>query len=164
MKLPALAVRIGSLAAMLICACGIVVAEEPGYEPLSAFPRSPLSIQGDKARHDFTVWVADTPSRRGQGLMFVKSLPPATGMLFVFAEPQGVSMWMKNTLIPLDMLFVAANGQVIHIAANAEPESLATISSMGLVTGVIELAGGEAKRLGIHTGDRIIHPAFSKDP
>jgi hypothetical protein len=162
MKNLAFAARIGSIAATLVCAAGLALAQESAHEPLSAFPRSPLSIQSDDARHEFTVWVADTPSRRAQGLMFVKSLAPGTGMLFVFAEPQGVSMWMKNTLISLDMLFVAANGQVIHIAADAKPESLATISSMGLVTGVIELAGGEARRLGIHTGDRVIHPAFGQ--
>ena len=69
-------------------------------------------------------------------------------------------MWMKNTRISLDMLFVAADGRVIRIAPKAKPESLATISSMGVVTGVIEIAGGEAERLGIHSGDRVVHPAF----
>jgi len=161
MNISAAAVRFGSLIAALLVAT-VALAQEPGYEPLSAFPQSPLSITSGETKHDFTVWVADTPSRRGQGLMFVKSLPPATGMLFVFAQPQGVSMWMKNTLIPLDMLFVAADGKVIHIAANAKPQSLDTISSIGLVTGVIELAGGEARRLGLHTGDRVLHPAFGK--
>jgi uncharacterized protein len=163
MNASAAAIRFVSMISALAIAAGMALAQEPGYEPLSAFPQAPLTIVSGNARHDFTVWVAETPSRRGQGLMFVKSLPPATGMLFVFAQPQGVSMWMKNTLIPLDMLFVAADGKVIHIAPNAKPQSLDTISSIGLVTGVIELAGGEAKRLGLHTGDRVLHPAFRTD-
>jgi hypothetical protein len=160
MRLPCFAARIGGALAALACATSIAVTQEGAHEPLSSFPRSPLSIQSEGQRHEFKVWVADTPSRRGQGLMYVTTLQPLTGMLFVFPQPQAVSMWMKNTRISLDMLFVSADGHVIRIAPMTKPESLATISSMGFVTGVIEIAGGEAQRLGIHTGDRVIHPAF----
>lgn len=136
-------------------------AAPPGIEPLSAFARSPLTIEtrGGGIKR-FEVWLADSPARRSQGLMFVERLAPGTGMLFVYGAPGTVSMWMKNTLIPLDMLFVAADGRVTRIARNTKPQSLATISSMGPVTGVLEIGGGESARLGIDTGDRIVHPAF----
>ncbi|HSD74910.1 MAG TPA: DUF192 domain-containing protein [Steroidobacteraceae bacterium] len=133
---------------------------QAGLEPLDAFPRSSLEIQMPKQRHRFEVWVADTNPRRAQGLMHVKALQPMHGMLFVYPEPRMVSMWMKNTVIPLDMLFVAADGHIIRIARRTHPLSLETITSMGPVVGVIELAGGEAERLGIETGARVVHPAF----
>lgn len=136
-------------------------AAPPGIESLSAFARSPLTIETRAgAARRFEVWLADSPSRRTQGLMFVERLSPATGMLFVYGTPGTVSMWMKNTLVPLDMLFVAADGRVTRIARNTKPQSLATISSMGPVTAVLEIGGGESARLGIDTGDRIVHPAF----
>jgi uncharacterized protein len=160
MSITRLVARVVAWIAVLACAAGIAAAQEPDHEPLSSFPRSQLEIQSGQKLHELTVWVANTPSRRQQGLMFVTELHPMTGMLFVFPQPQTVSMWMKNTRISLDMLFVAADGRVIRIAPKAKPESLATISSMGVVTGVIEIAGGEAERLGIHSGDRVIHPAF----
>ena len=160
MSITRLVARVVAWIAVLACAAGIAAAQEPDHEPLSSFPRSQLEIQSGQKLHELTVWVANTPSRRQQGLMFVTELRPMTGMLFVFPQPQTVSMWMKNTRISLDMLFVAADGRVIRVAPKAKPESLATISSMGVVTGVIEIAGGEAERLGIHSGDRVIHPAF----
>ncbi|NJO12176.1 MAG: DUF192 domain-containing protein, partial [Gammaproteobacteria bacterium] len=87
--------------------------------------------------------------------MFVKELPRGTGMLFTYAQSQPIGMWMKNTLIPLDMLFIAANGRITRIARNTEPHSLQTISSMGPVLGVLEIGGGESERLGIEVGDRV---------
>lgn len=160
MSLSRLVIHVVPWIAVFACAAGMAAPQEADREPLSSFPRSQLEIQSSGKRHELSVWVADTPSRRAQGLMFVTELRPLTGMLFVFPQPQTVSMWMKNTRISLDMLFVAADGRVIRIAPKARPESLATISSMGVVIGVIEIAGGEAERLGIHSGDRVIHPAF----
>jgi uncharacterized membrane protein (UPF0127 family) len=104
--------------------------------------------------------MATTEARREQGLMYVRHLAPDRGMLFVFEYPQVLNFWMKNTRIPLDLLFIAADGRVVRIAENAEPESLATISSMGPSLGVLELAGGSAARLGLKPGIRIVHPAF----
>jgi uncharacterized membrane protein (UPF0127 family) len=135
-------------------------ASPPGAEPLSAFDRSPLTIETRGGAKRFEVWLADSTSRRAQGLMYVERLAPGEGMLFVYGPPRIVSMWMKNTLIPLDMLFIAQDGRVTRIARNTKPQSLETISSMGAVTGVLEIGGGESKRLGIETGDRIVHPAF----
>ncbi len=138
----------------------VAAAGQETLESLDAFPQSRLEIESGDARHRFDVWVADTAPRRAQGLMYVKSLRPMRGMLFLYPEPGIISMWMKNTLIPLDMLFVAADGRIIRIATRTKPLSLDSITSMGLVTAVIELAGGEAERLGIETGARVLHPAF----
>ena len=133
---------------------------EAALESLDAFPQSSLAIEASGKRHEFGVWIADTTPRRAQGLMFVKSLAPMRGMLFVYPEPRVVSMWMKNTLIPLDMLFVAGDGRIIRIAQRTRPHSLEQITSMGPVVAVIELAGGESARLGIETGARVLHPAL----
>lgn len=145
------------LAAMLPA---FAAARAETLETLEAFPKTSLEIESGSVRHRFSVWVADTAPRRAQGLMHVKPLAPMRGMLFLYPEAQVVSMWMKNTLIPLDMLFVAADGRIIRIAPQTKPLSLDPITSMGLVTGVIELAGGEAERLGIAPGARVLHPAF----
>ncbi len=138
----------------------VVAAGEETHEPLEAFPQSSLEIEAGTVRHRFQVWIADTAPRRAQGLMYVKPLAPMRGMLFLYPEPRIVSMWMKNTLIPLDMLFIAADGRIIRIAPRTLPHSLDSITSMGPATAVIELAGGEAERLGIETGARVLHPAF----
>jgi uncharacterized membrane protein (UPF0127 family) len=122
---------------------------------LSTFPRAKLEIHSGAERHEFDIWVADTPERQTQGLMFVRDLPPNQGMLFVQREPRNISMWMKNTFIPLDMLFIDPRGQVVKIAANTEPHSLNTISSGAPVMAVLELKGGEAARRHIGQGDVI---------
>jgi uncharacterized membrane protein (UPF0127 family) len=151
------------LAWTLAACAGLALAQtEAQIEPLEAFPRSGLEIDAAGKRLKFEVWIADTSPRRAQGLMFVKSLAPMRGMLFVYEEPRVVSMWMKNTLIPLDMLFVAGDGRIIRIARETRPQSLEQITSMGPVVAVIELAGGESSRLGIETGARVLHPALEK--
>jgi len=145
---------------LLLLACAQPGVAETKAEPLSEFPRSTLTVQSSNGKHEFKVWLAQTNRRRTQGLMFVKELPKGSGMLFTYDEAQPISMWMKNTVIPLDMLFIAADGRITRIARDATPRSLATISSMGTVLGVLELAGGECKRLGIEVGDRVVHEAF----
>jgi uncharacterized protein len=127
------------------------------FEPLSSFPKSAVTIHSKSGARSFEVWVADSNPRRGQGLMYVKRLDPGTGMLFLYGQPQAITMWMKNTLVPLDMLFVAADGRI------TKPHSLDRISSLGLVTAVIEIGGGESVRLGIEPGDRVVHPAFARN-
>lgn len=110
----------------------------------------------------FTVEIADTEATRERGLMFRTSLPGDKGMLFDFGTPQPVAFWMKNTLIPLDMLFIAPDGRVISIARNATPMSETPIPSGGDVLGVLEIRGGRAAETGIQPGDqvreRIFHP------
>jgi len=122
-------------------------------EPLDRFPKAVLSIYTpDMRRHEFKIWVADIERRREQGLMFVKSLRTDQGMLFIFDTPQVISMWMKNTLIPLDMVFITADGRVESVAANTTPMSESIIRSEGIASAVLELKGGTAAKLKINAG------------
>jgi uncharacterized membrane protein (UPF0127 family) len=132
-------------------------------EDLDAFPTGELTISdGKRVRHSFKVWLADTPSRQSQGLMFVRSLPAARGMLFVHPQPRNISMWMKNTYIPLDMVFIDARGRVQQVVEQTTPHSLALIQSKSPALAVLEIAGGEARRLGIRPGQQVAHPALKR--
>lgn len=125
------------------------------------FPRSRVEVvTASGARHAFAVEVAATPDLLARGLMFRKSLAADAGMLFDFGHDREISMWMKNTLIPLDMLFVAADGRVLGIAERTVPHSLAAIPSPGPIRAVLEVNGGTAERLGLKPGDRLVHPMF----
>ncbi|HTC45171.1 MAG TPA: DUF192 domain-containing protein [Steroidobacteraceae bacterium] len=121
-------------------------------EELSAFPQTTLTISGAGGSHQFNIWVANTAAREEQGLMFVRELPADQGMVFNDPAPRVWSMWMRNTYIPLDMLFVAADGHVIKIA-HAVPHDETTISSDVPVNGVIELQGGICDKLHLKVGD-----------
>jgi uncharacterized protein len=146
---------------MAMSACADT-APSQNIEPLEAFPQTTLTIETtDGRRHKFAIWVADTEPRREQGLMFVRQLPMEQGMLFVFDRPERVSMWMKNTLIPLDMLFIDSNGRVDSIVANATPMSLKILPSKSAVLGVLELAGGATAAFNIKAGAIVKHPAFA---
>jgi uncharacterized membrane protein (UPF0127 family) len=126
------------------------------------FSRSTLQIATPDAKlHKFDVWVADTDARRMRGLMFVDKLADDEGMLFIYPQQQQISMWMKNTHLSLDMLFVTANGRVHHVVENTTPMSTNTISSNGVVYAVVELKAGSAARMKIRPGAQVIHPAFS---
>jgi uncharacterized protein len=125
------------------------------------FSRSTLQIATPDAKlHKIDVWVADNDARRARGLMYVEQLADDAGMLFIYPQPQPISMWMKNTHLSLDMLFVSADGRVHSIVENTKPMSLDTISSDGIVLAVIELKAGSAARLKIRPGARVLHPAF----
>jgi uncharacterized membrane protein (UPF0127 family) len=131
-------------------------------EDLDAFPRDKLEItEGKKVKLVFEVWLADNPGRQAQGLMFVRALPDLRGMLFIHDEPRQFSMWMKNTYIPLDMVFIDAHGRIQQIVEQATPHSLDLIRSDEPALAVLEIAGGEAKRLGIHAGQHVAHPALA---
>lgn len=125
------------------------------------FDASELTVVTLTARHTFRVELAQTADQRRQGLMFRKAMDADAGMLFDYGRSHPVTMWMKNTLITLDMLFIGADGTIEHIVENASPGSLKTISSNGPVLGVLELNGGTATRLDIRPGDRIEHAIFS---
>lgn len=113
-------------------------------------------------RHAFSLELALTPEARSRGLMFRRELPQGRGMLFDFGLPEApVSMWMKNTYIPLDMIFIRANGVIRTIAENTVPHSEAIIPSGGPVKGVLEVIAGTAARLGVAAGDRVEHPFFA---
>ncbi len=128
----------------------------------------PLRIEGldiatAKGPAHFQVEIADTDTTRERGLMFRKSLAPNAGMLFDFVPPRMVSFWMKNTLIPLDMLFIAPDGRILSIARDAPPMSEQPIYSGGVTRGVLEIAGGRAAQLGIQPGDKVRQRIFPDD-
>ena len=126
------------------------------------FSRSTLQIATPDAKlHKIDVWIADNDARRERGLMFVEQLADDAGMLFIYPQPQAISMWMKNTHLSLDMLFVSADGRVHRVVENTTPMSTQTIPSNGIVLAVIELKAGSAARLKIGPGAQVIHPAFS---
>jgi uncharacterized membrane protein (UPF0127 family) len=130
-------------------------------EPLSAFPQSLLAIRtAGGSVINFKIWSADTPSREEQGLMFVRQMDEHAGMLFLFPENRPVSMWMKNTYLPLDMLFMDRRGRIDYIAADAVPLSEEIIGPGTPEFAVLELNGGAAARLGIKPGDVVMHAAF----
>jgi uncharacterized protein len=151
-----------------VAAIGFLVgarAGERSMEPLTAFPQALLSVRTAAGNvHQFNVWIADRESRQEQGLMFVRKLEPHQGMLFVYAEDRQLSMWMKNTLIPLDMLFIRADGTISHIGARTTPQSLDIIAAPQPVRAVLELDGGTSELLGIRTGDRVFCDALDKHP
>jgi len=131
-----------------------------GLLPLSAFPRERIVVETRSARrHVFEARRADTFAARAQGLMFVEELRADQAMIFVYEPPQRVVMWMKNTLIPLDMLFVDAGGCVVKVHEQARPHSLDSIESGAPVVLVVEIKGGEARARGIDKGDRVARPA-----
>ena len=127
---------------------------------LQQFATSHLTIVSATGPHRFVVELAETPGQMEQGLMFRRSLAPDAGMLFDFKRPTVATMWMHNTLIPLDMLFVDQQGLIVNIAQRAVPESDQTIAAVKPVRAVIELNGGTAERLGIKPGDRVLYPIF----
>jgi uncharacterized membrane protein (UPF0127 family) len=115
----------------------------------------PLTIHSTNGDHRFTVEVAATPGQQQTGLMFRRSLAGDRGMIFPYDPPQDVAFWMKNTLIPLDMVFIRADGTIARIAANTVPESLEPVPSGEPVVAVLEIRGGRAAELGIREGDRV---------
>jgi len=138
-----------------------LAAQEPQRAlDLATFPRTTLEIgeRGSSRKprtHSFQVWVADTPERAAQGLMFVSDLPETMGMVFPVVPPRVENMWMKNTYIELDMLFIDAHGRIAKIIQRAAPLSLQTLSSDSPVSAVLELKGGQAAKLGLQTGDTV---------
>jgi uncharacterized membrane protein (UPF0127 family) len=122
-----------------------------------------LTIVSGETEHVFNVEIADTPETTSRGLMFRRELAPDAGMLFDFLDERPVSFWMRNTLIPLDMLFIRANGEVAKIHANAIPHDETPIPSGEPVRFVLEIPGGRAAELGISAGDVMVHPRVVAD-
>jgi uncharacterized membrane protein (UPF0127 family) len=118
----------------------------------------PLTIRSASGPHHFTVEVAHTPEEQANGLMHRQSLAPDRGMLFPYEPPQDVSFWMKNTLIPLDMVFIRPDGTIARIAANTVPLALDPVPSLEPVSAVLEIGGGRAAQLGIREGDQVTWP------
>jgi uncharacterized protein len=140
------------LAAAALCFIALAPAQAAGH--------ATIEIVSGSGVHAFDVQLATNDAERERGLMFVKSLPEGQGMLFDFKRDQPVSFWMHNTYIPLDMLFIAGDGRVMHIAENAKPLSDALIPSQYPVRAVLEVIGGTVEKLGIKTGDRVSGSIF----
>ena len=143
------------LVVLLVALATAADAQEP-----VAFDTAELTIETADGARRFDVELAVSAQQKSRGLMFRRELAPDAGMLFLYDRPTVVTMWMRNTWIPLDMLFIAADGRIAHIAARAVPRSDETISSRTRIRAVLELNGGTARRLGIAVGDRVVHPAF----
>ncbi len=149
------------LATTLLLGSALARSQSAPLEDLAHFPRTELEIKSAHATHRFTVWIADTPARQEQGLMFVRDLPADQGMLFVHCCS---GIWMKNTYIELDIVFVGSDGRIIKIAPRARPFDETTISPGGKADEVVELRGGTAAALALEPGDRVTweHPAAAR--
>jgi uncharacterized protein len=141
------------VAAVTVCLFSFVKAEAASFAPLEIVTKSGVQV--------FSVEMATTEEEKTTGLMYRKELADGKGMLFDFSPAQEVSMWMKNTYVSLDMIFIRADGRILRIAENTEPMSTRIISSGGLAKGVLEVVAGTAKKYGIEPGDRVGHPLFN---
>jgi hypothetical protein len=128
--------------------------------PVLALDRNTVEIASKTGVHVFSVEIADTEPEREKGLMYRKGLPDGQGMLFDFHRDQQVGFWMKNTYIPLDMIFIRADGRIVSIAQDAEPLSEKVIYSAAPVRAVLEVKAGTVHRLGIAPGDQVANPIF----
>jgi uncharacterized membrane protein (UPF0127 family) len=131
-----------------------------GASPADAAGRQSLEIATAGGTRTFSVELAKTRPELDRGLMYRRSLPAGRGMLFEFGSVQPIAMWMKNTYVPLDMIFIGADGRVRRIAANARPHSTKIIPGSDGVRYVLEVRAGTARKLGIVPGDRVAHPAI----
>ena len=153
--------RIWAVAALLMMALLAWMALESHVQEWAKFPHGEMQIRHADGSHEvYGVEVATTPEQQERGLMFRKVVPANTGMIFIWAEDQPVSMWMKNTVVPLDMLFVEHGGRIEKIIANAVPYDLTPLSSDEPVQAVVEIAGGEAARQNIKVGDVVLYPGL----
>jgi uncharacterized membrane protein (UPF0127 family) len=146
-------VRLGSLALFILA-----LFFSP--EAARAAGEQTLEIASKTGVHIFSVEIVDNDADRAKGLMYRKELPEGRGMLFDFHRDQEVSFWMQNTYIPLDMIFIRGDGQILRIEENTVPLSTRMIPSRGAVRAVLEVIGGTSRKLGIAPGDRVASPIF----
>jgi uncharacterized membrane protein (UPF0127 family) len=141
-------------------------AAQPGVDrPQPRLAEEPMVIvTRDGTRHSFRAEMAIQPAEQMIGMMFRTTMAPDEAMIFDWGAPRESAMWMRNTLIPLDMLFVAADGRIHRIHERAVPQSLATIDSRGPVRATIEVPGGTAERLNLRVGDRVLQRIFGNAP
>ena len=148
-----LVMSLAAASAVLVALCATPAVRAASIQPLEIATRSGVQV--------FSVEMATTEEEKTTGLMYRKELADGKGMLFDFSPEQQVSMWMKNTYISLDMIFIRADGRILRIAENTEPHSTKIISSGGLAKGVLEVIAGTAQKYGIAPGDRVAHPLFN---
>lgn len=123
--------------------------------------RSTLHLKTASGAHSIEIEIPETMAEQRAGLGFRRQVPAGTGMLFLYPSSQEVSMWMKDTHVSLDMVFIKADGIVHRIEAGTKPHSQAVVSSRGDVVAVLELAAGSAEHLELRPGDLVVHPAFA---
>lgn len=153
----------GAGMALLVATTAACAANDCDVPTSVTFQHAPAVIQTAKGPQQFDVEMATYQDQRGRGLMCRKTLAANAGMLFDFGFDQDVYMWMKNTLIPLDMLFIRTDGTIAKIASRTVPMSETTIASGEYVRAVLELPGGTADRLGIKVGDKLTKPVFKPE-
>lgn len=157
-----------ALAAALAVLSGPACAQLPKQDPKACrgqpelTPLEPLQVRTDRGVRSFQVEVADSDRERAYGLMCRKAMAPDRGMLFVFPQAEPQAFWMRNTLIPLDIIYIGADGRVVSITRNARPLSDTPLPSAGPAKYVLELAGGRAAEIGLLPGDRVIHRAIPR--
>lgn len=147
-------------ALFLVVFASAAFAEDAPGQPHSGLEK--LEIITATGTHEFSVEVMRSEAQRERGLMFRRYLPKDRGMLFDFGTERPVMMWMKNTFLPLDMIFIARSGTVVGLAENTEPMSENIIPSGAPAYGVLEVNAGTAARIGLKIGDSVRHPAFGK--
>ncbi|MBT3768067.1 MAG: DUF192 domain-containing protein [Rhodospirillaceae bacterium] len=145
---------------LLALLCGVIGLVPDLSQAQVKFETSRVSIVTAGGTYNVSVEMATTPEQRSLGLMGRKDMPLAAGMLFDFERTEPITMWMKNTFISLDMLFLDRAGIIVHIARNTQPQSLRHISPGRPVRGVLEVNAGTAARLRIKVGDRVLHGMF----
>ena len=145
-------VRLGSI--------GLILSLFLAFGPSWAAGEQTLEIASKTGVHIFSVEIVDNDADRAKGLMYRRELPEGRGMLFDFHRDQEVSFWMQNTYIPLDMIFIRGDGQILRIEENTMPLSTRMIPSRGAVRAVLEVIGGTSRKLGIAPGDRVASPTF----
>ncbi|QDO98745.1 DUF192 domain-containing protein [Ferrovibrio terrae] len=148
----------------MILLATLTVAPPIAAQPQPTLPQSDLVIQTAKGPQRFRVELADNDQSRARGMMFRTSMAPDAGMLFDFRQEQMASFWMRNTLLPLDMLFIKADGTILNIHQRAIPRDETGINSVGPVRAVLEVNGGTTARLGIKAGDKVEHAIFGNTP
>jgi len=149
--------RAKSLAVLL----SLAIVSGPALAASGACSPDAVQLRGDWGQVRFAVELADDEAERAKGLMNRASMPQSAGMLFVYPDPRTVGFWMKNTLIPLDMIFLDAEGTVARVHSNAVPGDLTPIMGGDGIKAVLEINGGLAKRMGIGPGSQLRHPSFA---
>jgi uncharacterized membrane protein (UPF0127 family) len=150
---------LGLVVALAVAACA-QPAPRAQIDPSSGLELEQVTIETARGPVNFTVEIADDEAERNRGLMFRQSLPRDRGMLFHFQEPEMASFWMRNTIISLDIIFIAPDGRILNVADHTTPYSEAPVPAVGMTRGVLEINAGQAEELGIRPGDRVRHRIF----
>ena len=132
--------------------------------PAIGFGTGSLTLRTDSGPHSFNIEIANSGGERALGLMYRRELAADAGMLFLYDPPQPITMWMRNTILSLDMIFIGTDGRVHRIESHTEPFSTDIISSDGTVQGVLEVNAGTANKIGPKVGDEVLFPGLRKGP